>query len=105
MANLSREMVFNTKKFLIKPFLIAKFDCINYSANVLTIKTMGTGNCRENPQFLQPFSIDSADFPCRGLAISSPVVFMVKTFAMYLSRLFDCLVHLNLNATLVIDQK
>jgi hypothetical protein len=24
------------------------------------------------PQFLQPFSIDSADFPCRDPAISSP---------------------------------
>ena len=25
-----------------------------------------------SPQFLQPFSIDSADFPCRGPAFSSP---------------------------------
>ena len=25
-----------------------------------------------SPQFLQPFSIDSADFPCRDPAISSP---------------------------------
>ena len=67
-----------------------------YSANVLTIKTTGTGNCGENlhylwkrairitgfpcnygvsPQFLQPFSIDSADFPCREPAISSPCSF------------------------------
>ena len=29
-------------------------------------------NCRVSPQFLQPFSIDSADFPCRDPAISSP---------------------------------
>ena len=36
----------------------------------------GYKNCGETLQFLQPFSIDSADFPCR-----SPVVFMVKTFA------------------------
>ena len=67
-----------------------------YTANVLTIKTMGTGNCRgpcrENLhylwkravrivgfpcncgvslQFLQPFSIDSADFPCKDPTISS----------------------------------
>ena len=26
----------------------------------------------ETPQFLQPFSIYSADFPCRGPAFSSP---------------------------------
>ena len=28
-----------------------------------------------SPQFLQPFSIDSADFPCRSPAISSPCSF------------------------------
>ena len=75
-----------------------------YTANVLTIKTMGTGNCRVpagkictiyekravrisgkphnnegtcnnhgvSPQFLQPFSVDGAHFPCRDPAISSP---------------------------------
>ena len=70
-----------------------------HTANVLTIKTTGTGNCGVpagkictiygiagkpcdnyrtynyhgvSPQFLQPFSIDSADFPCRDPAISSP---------------------------------
>ena len=37
----------------------------------------------ETPQFLQPFSIDSADFPCRDPAISSPIFSMVKTFAVY----------------------
>ena len=30
---------------------------------------------RVSPQFLQPFSIDSADFPCRSPAISSPCSF------------------------------
>ena len=30
---------------------------------------------RVSPQFLQPFSIDSADFPCRDPAISSPCSF------------------------------
>ena len=29
------------------------------------------GKCLETPQFLQPFSIDSAAFPCRDPAISS----------------------------------
>ena len=29
-------------------------------------------NYGETLQFLQPFSIDSADFPCRSPAISSP---------------------------------
>ena len=48
-----------------------------YTANVLTIKT---GNCGRPAwkiclQFLQPFSIDSADFPCRSPAISSPCSF------------------------------
>ena len=28
-------------------------------------------NCGVSPQFLQPFSIDGADFPCRGPEISS----------------------------------
>ena len=31
----------------------------------------GCWNCRETLQFLKPFSIDSADFPCRSPAISS----------------------------------
>ena len=74
------------------------------TANFYPMKTTGTGNlrdpCRENLhclwkravrkpcdnyrscnhhgvslQFLQPFSIDSADFPCRSPAISSPCSF------------------------------
>ena len=36
----------------------------------------GTNNYhRDSLQFLQPFSIDSADFPCRSPAISSPCSF------------------------------
>ena len=55
-----------------------------YIANLYPMKTMGTGNCvvmdhyyGVSPQFLQPFSIDSADFPCRDHTIPSPRSFHV----------------------------
>ena len=53
----------------------------SYTANVYPMKTMATGNCENcnyhwvSLQFLQPFSIDSAGFPCRDPAIPSPCSF------------------------------
>ena len=34
-----------------------------------------------SPQFLQPFSIDSADFPAGTLQFPAPVVFLEQKFA------------------------
>ena len=44
----------------------------------------------ETPQFLQPFSIDSADFPCRDPGIPSPCSFHgVKICSVLLNLAFD----------------
>ena len=45
---------------------------LKYTLFQINLHYRGCKNCGETLQFLQPFSIDSADFPCRSPAISSP---------------------------------
>ena len=64
------------------PNLILNLDSTIYTASFYPMKFTGTGNCRVpagktcnyhevSPQFLEPFSVDSADFPSRDPAIFS----------------------------------
>ena len=86
---------------------------IIYTANFYPMKTTGTGNCGVpagktyrscnyhgvSSQFLQPFSIDSADFLCRDPAIPSPRSFHGIKICSVLKRVFLLKIYLTKNMT------
>ena len=67
----------------------------------------GCKSCRETLQFLQPFFIDSADFPCRGPAFSNPHSFYGQNICSICSAIFFIVLlgnhQHNLNLILVVD--